>query len=96
MVTATTSSLPQTQGVHACLSAVAFLCMHCALVHVCMHQHEQQCGRTFKVEHVQSMPWAEICWYFTDTNQQYRIGGNLTIVGEDHPDMDLRQACCLP
>jgi hypothetical protein len=47
--------------------------------------------RTFKVEHLQRMPWAEICWYFTETQEQYRIGGNLTLVWEDDPDAQLRQ-----
>ena len=47
------------------------------------------------MEHLQRMPWAEICWFFTDTNQQYRIGGTLTVINEDHSDTGLRQASCL-
>jgi hypothetical protein len=48
--------------------------------------------RTYKVEHLQKQPWAEACWYFTESREQFRLGGNLTIVGEDHPDEALRKA----
>ena len=36
-------------------------------------------------------PWAEVCWYFPDSREQFRLGGNLEIVGPDHPDERLRQ-----
>ena len=48
--------------------------------------------RTFKVEHVKKEPWAEACWYFPDTREQFRLGGDLVIVGPDHPDAHLREA----
>ena len=47
--------------------------------------------RTYKVEHVQKEPWAEICWYFTESREQFRLGGNLQIIGEDHPDEKLQK-----
>src|SRR5271165_5693014 len=28
-------------------------------------------------------PWAEICWYFPVTREQFRIAGPITLVGED-------------
>ncbi|CAK0734501.1 hypothetical protein CVIRNUC_000440 [Coccomyxa viridis] len=48
--------------------------------------------RTFKVEHVKQSPWAEACWYFPDSREQFRLGGDLVIVGPDHPDAHLREA----
>ena len=56
--------------------------------------------RTFKVEHVKKNPWAEACWYFPDSREQFRLGGDLVIIGPDHPDAHLREAslflalCC--
>ena len=47
--------------------------------------------RTFKVEHVKQSPWAEACWYFPDSREQFRLGGDLVIVGPDHPDAHLRE-----
>lgn len=43
------------------------------------------------MEHVKQNPWAEACWYFPDTREQFRLGGELTIVGPDHPDAHLRE-----
>ena len=43
------------------------------------------------MEHLQKQPWAEVCWYFTESREQFRLGGDLIIVGEDHPDGDLRK-----
>lgn len=37
-------------------------------------------GRSEKVEHLQICPWAEICWYFTITREQFRIAGKLTVI----------------
>lgn len=51
--------------------------------------------RTFKVEHVKQSPWAEACWYFPDSREQFRLGGDLVIVGPDHPDAHLREVMCL-
>lgn len=44
-------------------------------------------GRSEKVQHIQICPWAEICWYFTVTREQFRIAGRLTLVGPaDDPE----------
>ncbi|CAL8466965.1 g6501 [Coccomyxa elongata] len=48
--------------------------------------------RTYKVEDIRQHPWTEICWYFPETREQFRLGGNLEVVGEDHPDKSLLQA----
>lgn len=50
-------------------------------------------GRTPKAEHLQHQAWAEICWYFPDSREQFRIAGRLTVVGEDYPDAELRKVC---
>jgi hypothetical protein len=57
----------------------------------------QLCGyirRTFKVEDIKRNPWSEICWYFPESREQYRLGGDLVLVGEDHPDEQLREVSC--
>lgn len=40
-------------------------------------------GRSEKVREVLACPWAEACWYFTVTREQFRIAGQLTLVGPD-------------
>jgi PPOX class probable FMN-dependent enzyme len=39
-------------------------------------------------------PWAEVCWYFPVTREQFRIGGPMTLVGDDARDETLAQARC--
>ncbi len=43
-------------------------------------------GRSEKVNQIQACPWAEICWYFTVTREQFRIAGELTLIGSDNDD----------
>jgi PPOX class probable FMN-dependent enzyme len=50
--------------------------------------------RTRKVEDFTKQPWAEICWYFPETREQYRLGGNLTLIDENataEADKEARQ-----
>lgn len=49
-------------------------------------------ARSQKAEQINQYPWGEACWYFTETCEQFRIFGCLTLVGADHPDAVLRQA----
>ncbi|MDP5339454.1 MAG: pyridoxamine 5'-phosphate oxidase family protein [Nodularia sp. (in: cyanobacteria)] len=44
-------------------------------------------ARSDKVDQIQKQPWAEICWYFPNTREQFRISGCLTLIGENdsHP-----------
>jgi hypothetical protein len=44
------------------------------------------------VEQLQQQAWAELCWYFPDSREQFRVAGKLTLVGEDFPDDALRKA----
>ncbi len=48
--------------------------------------------RSEKVEQVEHSAWAEVCWYFPNTREQFRLLGTLTIVKDDHPDEELQQA----
>jgi pyridoxamine 5'-phosphate oxidase len=44
-------------------------------------------ARSDKAEQIQQQPWAEVCWYFPNTREQFRITGYLTLIGDDdsHP-----------
>jgi len=48
--------------------------------------------RTEKADQIQQQPWAEICWYFPNTREQFRIAGCLTLVGCDNYDLILEKA----
>ncbi|MEM6252253.1 MAG: Npun_F5749 family FMN-dependent PPOX-type flavoprotein [Cyanobacteria bacterium P01_D01_bin.156] len=41
-------------------------------------------GRSEKIDEILACPWAEVCWYFTVTREQFRISGQLTVVGADN------------
>ncbi|MGD1949508.1 MAG: Npun_F5749 family FMN-dependent PPOX-type flavoprotein [Leptolyngbyaceae cyanobacterium] len=43
-------------------------------------------SRSEKVQHLQVNAWAEACWYFTVTREQFRIAGQLTLLGPDNND----------
>jgi pyridoxamine 5'-phosphate oxidase len=40
-------------------------------------------ARSEKIKHIQCQSWGEICWYFPKTREQFRIGGNLTLINSD-------------
>ncbi|WP_138505555.1 Npun_F5749 family FMN-dependent PPOX-type flavoprotein [Nostoc sp. PA-18-2419] len=48
--------------------------------------------RSAKTDQIQQQPWAEICWYFPNTREQFRITGCLTLVGNDNSHEDLQPA----
>ncbi|WP_375479759.1 Npun_F5749 family FMN-dependent PPOX-type flavoprotein [uncultured Nostoc sp.] len=48
-------------------------------------------NRSAKSDQIQQQPWAEICWYFPNTREQFRITGCLTLVSGDD-DHDLQPA----
>ncbi len=41
-------------------------------------------SRSEKVAEIQHQPWGEICWYFPKTREQFRLTGQLTLVGKHH------------
>lgn len=46
--------------------------------------------RSEKAEQILKQPAAEICWYFPNTREQFRITGELTLVSADsHPHLQL-------
>lgn len=48
--------------------------------------------RSEKLAQIDQQPWGELCWYFPNTREQFRLLGTLTIVQEDHDDSALVQA----
>ncbi|ABA21292.1 Pyridoxamine 5'-phosphate oxidase-related, FMN-binding protein [Trichormus variabilis ATCC 29413] len=46
-------------------------------------------ARSEKIDQIQQQPWAEACWYFPNTREQFRITGQLTLVTSDesHPHL---------
>ncbi len=49
-------------------------------------------SRSQKIEQIHYQSWGEACWYFPKTREQFRLAGQLTLVGADHPDPSLREA----
>jgi len=49
-------------------------------------------ARSQKVEQILHQPWAEACWYFPETREQFRLAGGLRLVKADYPDTTLQQA----
>ncbi|MCC5637570.1 pyridoxamine 5'-phosphate oxidase family protein [Nostoc sp. CHAB 5844] len=46
--------------------------------------------RSDKIDQIKTQPWAEACWYFPNTREQFRISGRLTLV--DSKDSVLQSA----
>lgn len=49
-------------------------------------------ARSEKADQINHQPWSEVCWYFPNTREQFRLTGQLTLVGVSHPDPVLQQA----
>ncbi|HEY9881136.1 MAG TPA: Npun_F5749 family FMN-dependent PPOX-type flavoprotein [Leptolyngbyaceae cyanobacterium] len=47
--------------------------------------------RSEKVSHIVHQPWGEACWYFTETREQFRVFGELTLVEAQTADAFLQQ-----
>lgn len=48
--------------------------------------------RSTKVTDLTHTPWGELCWYFTQTREQFRLTGAIRLVTADTEDLTLRQA----
>jgi PPOX class probable FMN-dependent enzyme len=48
--------------------------------------------RSQKLGQILHQPWGEICWYFTETREQFRLAGELTLIDANHPDLELQKA----
>lgn len=49
-------------------------------------------SRTRKIEDIKHFPFAEICWYFTDSWEQFRINGIIDVIdGSSSDPVNLKQ-----
>lgn len=48
--------------------------------------------RSQKVTDLAHCPWTELCWYFTQTREQFRLAGPTLLVTAQHPNPDLQAA----
>jgi pyridoxamine 5'-phosphate oxidase len=48
--------------------------------------------RSAKVTDMTQTPWGELCWYFTQTREQFRLSGRIILVTADTVDLALSQA----
>jgi len=48
--------------------------------------------RSEKVRQIAVQPWAEACWYFPETWEQFRLSGMLSLIKANNADMGLQQA----
>ena len=67
------------------VSVATQLC-HAVDVHAIRASH-----RSSKMDHVKENPWSEICWYFTESREQYRLSGKLYIIKSDEKDAELKK-----
>jgi PPOX class probable FMN-dependent enzyme len=49
-------------------------------------------ARSEKISQIEHQSWGEVCWYFPKTQEQFRLAGELTFVGDDCPDPALSRA----
>lgn len=49
-------------------------------------------SRSQKACQIEQQSWGEACWYFPQTREQFRLAGQLTLVGADYPDQALKKA----
>lgn len=49
-------------------------------------------NRSEKAEQINQQPWAEACWYFPNTREQFRVTGSLILVSDDNSYPTLKQA----
>jgi len=49
-------------------------------------------SRSAKADQIQQQPWAEACWYFPNTREQFRLAGCLTLVDNNDSHEDLKPA----
>lgn len=47
------------------------------------------------MDEVKDNPWSEICWYMTESREQYRLNGKLYIIKSDEEDQELKKVCCI-
>ncbi|MCJ8278677.1 MAG: pyridoxamine 5'-phosphate oxidase family protein, partial [Rivularia sp. ALOHA_DT_140] len=45
--------------------------------------------RSDKITEINSQSWGEICWYFTNSREQFRIAGNIIIIDASYHNSEL-------
>jgi pyridoxamine 5'-phosphate oxidase len=48
--------------------------------------------RSEKATQIQQNSWGEVCWYFPNTREQFRLLGTLQLIHEMQPNPELKQA----
>jgi PPOX class probable FMN-dependent enzyme len=48
--------------------------------------------RSKKINELNHSPWVELCWYFPQTREQYRIAGKMDVIKVDEGNQDMLQA----
>ncbi len=49
-------------------------------------------ARSEKIHHLAHHPWAEACWYFSESREQFRLFGSLVVVDQATTDPHLQPA----
>jgi PPOX class probable FMN-dependent enzyme len=49
-------------------------------------------SRSQKAEQINYQSWGEACWYFPNTREQFRLAGQLILIGADHSNPLLQKA----
>ncbi|MEA5593691.1 Npun_F5749 family FMN-dependent PPOX-type flavoprotein [Rivularia sp. UHCC 0363] len=49
-------------------------------------------ARSEKITEIKNQSWVEICWYFTNSREQFRIAGNIIIIDANHQQSQLQKA----
>jgi hypothetical protein len=50
--------------------------------------------RSRKIEELKHCPFSEMCWYFSDTWEQFRINGRIEVIDASNPDQTKLQVLC--
>ncbi|MDV3001424.1 MAG: hypothetical protein N5P05_003030 [Chroococcopsis gigantea SAG 12.99] len=48
--------------------------------------------RSEKIRDLQTHPWGEICWYFAETREQFRLSGRIEVVTGESAELSLQKA----
>ncbi|BAU13627.1 pyridoxamine 5'-phosphate oxidase-related FMN-binding protein [Leptolyngbya sp. NIES-3755] len=48
--------------------------------------------RSEKPKQIEYCPWAEVCWYFPNTREQFRIAGKLSLIDRTNRDETLQKS----
>jgi pyridoxamine 5'-phosphate oxidase len=49
-------------------------------------------SRSQKFDQILQQPWGEVCWYFTDTREQFRLSGKLALIDSNSTEPTMQKA----